>query len=108
MNRQEAIQQQIDDIMDSFDFQLVMEVMKVYKSMERGYPKDWFLDGEPVESIIRADARECMKAAIKDGYAGHSYFEARFTEGKDDDGPWVRMSFNFGEHNYNDGISYEN
>jgi hypothetical protein len=107
MNRQEAIQQQIDDIMDSFDFQSVMEVMKVYKSMERGYPKDWFLDGEPVESIIRADARECMNAAVKHSYAGHSYFEARFTEGEDNDGPWVRISFNFGDRSYNDGVSYE-
>jgi hypothetical protein len=107
MNRQEAIQQQIDDIMDSFDFKAAMKVMEVYKTLERGYPADWFLDGEPFEPAIRADARECMKSAVKEGYAGRSYFEARFTEGEDDDGPWVRICFNFGDRNYNDGTSYE-
>jgi len=108
MNRQEAIQSQIDDIMDTFDFQAVVKVMELYKSMARPYPTDWFMDDEPFEPAIRADARECMKAAVKDGYSGRSYFEARLTEGEDDDGPWVRMSFNFGERTYNDGISYEN
>ena len=107
MNRQEAIQLQIDEIMDSFDFQSAMRVVEVYKSMERGYPKDWFLDDEPFEPAIRGAARDCMKAAVKDGYAGHSYFEARLTEGEDDEGAWVRMSLNFGDHSYNDGISYE-
>ena len=107
MNRQEAIQEQFDDILDSFDFQTVMETLKLYKSLERGYPVDWFIDGEPFEPAIRAAARECMKAAVKEGYAGHSYFEARFTEGEDDDGPWVKMDFNFGDHAHNDGTSYE-
>ena len=107
MNRQEAISCQIDEIMDSFDFQTAMKVLEVYKSMERGYPADWFLDDEPFEPAIRADARECMKEAVKNGYAGRSYFEARFTEGEDDDSPWVRVCFNFGDHSYNDGVSYE-
>lgn len=107
MNRQEAITQQIDEIMDSFDFQCVMKVMEVYKSMDRGYPSDWFMDGEFFEPAMRAAARECMKAAVKEGYAGHSYFEARFTEGEDDEGPWVRISFSFGDRSYNDGVSYE-
>jgi hypothetical protein len=107
MNRQEAIQLQIDEIMDSFNFQSAMRVLEVYKSMERGYPKDWFLDDEPFEPAIRAAARDCMKAAVNYGYAGHSYFESRFEEGEDEDGPWVRISFNFGDHSHNDGVSYE-
>jgi hypothetical protein len=107
MNRQEAIQSQIDDIMDSFDFQCAMKVLEVYKSIERGYPADWFMDGEPFEPAIRAAARDCMKAAVKEGYAGHSYFEARFVEEEDDDGPWVRIDFNFGDHTHNDGTGYE-
>lgn len=107
MNRQEAIQLQIDEIMDTFDFQAAIKVMEVYKSMERGYPSDWFMDEEFCEPAMRATARECMKAAVKEEYAGHSYFEARFTEGEDDDGPWVRMSLNFGDRSYNDGLSYE-
>jgi len=107
MNRQEAIQSQIDDIMDSFDFQCAMKVLEAYKSIERGYPADWFMDGEPFEPAIRASARDCMKAAVKEGYAGHSYFEARFVEKEDDDGPWVRIDFNFGDHTHNDGTGYE-
>ena len=107
MNRQEAIQSQIDDILDTFDFQSAMKVMEVYKTLGRGYPSDWFLDDEPFEPAIRAAARDCMKAAVKDEYAGHSYFEARLTEGEDHDGPWVKISFNFGDRNYNDGVSYE-
>lgn len=107
MNRQEAIQLQIDEIMDSFDFQSAIKTLEVYKSMERGYPKDWFLDDEPFEPAIRAAARDCMKSAVKEGYAGHSYFESRFTEGEDDDGLWVRITLNFGLRSYNDGTSYE-
>jgi hypothetical protein len=107
MNRQEAIQSQIDDILDTFDFQFAMKVIEVYKTLERGYPKDWFDGDEPFEPAMRAAARDCMKEAVKHGYAGHSYFEARFTEGEDDDGPWVRISFNFGDRSYNDGVSYE-
>lgn len=108
MNRQEAIAQQIDEIMDTFDFQAAIKVMEVYKSMERGYPKDWEDNGEFQEYLIRIAARECMKAAIKEGYAGHSYFEARLDEGTEDGDPWVRLSLNFGDRTYNDGVSYEN
>ena len=66
MNRQEAIQQQIDEIMDAFDFQAVLKVLDVYKTMERGYPTDWVLDGEFFEPSVRAAARACMKAAAKE------------------------------------------
>jgi hypothetical protein len=107
MNRQEAIQLQIDSIMDTFDFQMVVKVMEFFKSMDRPYPTDWFVDEEFCEPAIRADARECMKSAVKEGYAGRSYFEARFTEGEDHDGPWVKIEFNFGDRSYNDGASYE-
>jgi hypothetical protein len=107
MNRQEAIQSQIDEIMDSFDFKTAIKVLEVYKSMERGYPEDWFMDGEFFEPAVRAAARDCMKAAVKDEYAGHSYFEARLTEGEDEEGPWVRICLNFGLRSYNDGVSYE-
>jgi hypothetical protein len=107
MNRQEAIQNQFDDILDSFDFQSVMKSLELYKALERGYPADWFLDDKPFEPAIRAAARDCMKAAVKESYAGHSYFESRFTEGEDEEGPWVRICLNFGLRSYNDGVSYE-
>jgi len=107
MNRQEAIQSQIDDIMDIFDFQAVLKVLDGYKSMDRGYPKDWMDNGEFQEYLVRQEARECMKKAAKYGSAGISYFNAVLVEGEDDDGPWVGMDLYFGERTYQEGISYE-
>jgi len=107
MNRQEAIQSQIDDIMDMFDFQSVLKVLDGYKSIGRGYPKAWMDDGEFQEYLIRPDARECMKKAAKEGSAGISYFSAILNEGEDDDGPWVKMDLYFGDRTYQDGVSYE-
>jgi hypothetical protein len=107
MNRQEAIQNQIDDIMDTFDFRGCAAMLEALAGCGRPYPESWRDNGEFHEYLLRAAARDCMKAAVKHGYAGHSYFEARLEEGEDDDGPWVRMHFNFGDRNYNDGVSYE-
>lgn len=112
MNRQEAIQQQIDHIMDMFDFQSCCRILKSLIESGRGYPKDWVdcdvVNGdEPKEYLLRQAARDCMKAAVKEGYAGHSYFSAYFNEGEDDDGPWVKIDLLFGDRSYNDGTSYE-
>lgn len=93
--------------MDAFDFQAVLKVLDVYKTMERGYPKDWVLDGGFFEPSVRAAARDCMKAAAKEGFAGHSYFTAQLNEGVDDDGPWVKMELFFGDRTYHDGVGYE-
>ena len=107
MNRQEAIQSQIDEIMDIFDFQSVLKVLDVYKSMGRGYPEAWMDNGEFQEYLVRQDARGCMKRAVKEGSAGISYFSAVLNEGEDDDGPWVKMNLYFGDRTYQDGVSYE-
>ena len=107
MNRQEAIQSQIDEIMDMFDFQSVLKVLDGYKSMGRGYPEDWMDEGEFREYLVRQDARECMKKAAQEGFAGISYFSAILNEGEDNDGPWVKMDLYFGERTYQDGTSYE-
>ena len=107
MNRQEAIQSQINEIMDMFDFQSVLKVLDGYKSMGRGYPEDWMDEGEFQEYLIRQKARECMKKAAKDGSVGISYFSAVLNEGEDDDGPWVKIDLHFGERTYNDGVNYE-
>lgn len=107
MNRQEAIQEQIDDIMDMFDFRACCQMLEALIKAGRSYPEDW-VDGEDVpEYILRQAARACMKEAVKEGYAGHSYFNAYFNEGEDDNGPWVKIDLYFGERTYNDGTSYE-
>lgn len=107
MNKQEAIQQQIDEIMDIFDFQAAVKTLEAYKSLDRGYPADWFDDGEFKEYMIRQAARECMKQAVDHGFAGHSYFSSYFHEGEDHEGPWVKIDLYFGDRTYNDGTSYE-
>lgn len=107
MNRQEAIQDQIDQILDMFDFQSALKALEVYKSSGCGYSKDWECDGEFQEYLLRKAARDCMKASIKEGYAGHSYFTSYFHEGEDEDGPWVKIDLLFGDRSYNDGTSYE-
>lgn len=107
MNRQEAIQKQIDEIMDTFDFQAVLKVLEAYKAVGRGYPSSWVDYGEFKEYLIRSAARECMKQAAIHGFAGHSYFSSYLHEGKDHEGPWVKIELYFGDRTYNDGISYE-
>lgn len=107
MNREQAIQSQIDNIMDTFDFVAATEVLDVYRSLDRGYPQDWTDNGEFKQYLLRQAARDCMKAAVKEGYAGHSYFSAYFHEGEDHEGPWVKIDLLFGDRTYNDGTSYE-
>ena len=107
MNKQDAIQQQIDEIMDSFDFALCVQSVKLYKDWGRGYPSHWMVDGEFEESLLRRSARDCMRLAAAEGSSGYSYFYSRFHEGTDSDGPWVKIDLFFGNRNYNDGVSYE-
>lgn len=107
MNRQEAIQEQIDTILDNFDFKACEVMLKAMVQCDHSYPENWVEDGEIVESEMRATARRCMKDSVIDGYAGISYFTSYFSEGEDDDGPWVKIDLYFGERTYHDGTSYE-
>ena len=107
MNKQEAINEQIAEIMDLFDFKEVLAVLEVYKSLGRGYPTSWTDGGEFKEYLVRQAARECMKQAAIHGFAGHSYFSSYCNEGEDRDGPWVKLDLFFGDKTYNDGTTYE-
>lgn len=107
MNKQEAIDQQINDIMDTFDFALCVQILGIYKNWNRGYPSHWMDNGEFKEYLIRPAARDCMKTAVKEGFCGISYFSAYFHEGEDNEGPWVKIDLYFGDRTYNDGTSYE-
>jgi len=82
-------------------------MLKALAGCGRSYPASWQDNGEFHEYLLRGAARNCMKAAVKEGYAGHSYFEARLVEGEDNDGLWVKIDFNFGDHTHNDGINYD-
>jgi hypothetical protein len=107
MNKQEAIQQQIDKIMDTFDFALCVQSVNLYKNWGDGYPRHWMEDGEFQEGLLRQTARDCMKTAAIHGYCGHSYFSSFCYEGIDDGGPWIKIELFFGRRTHNDGVNYE-
>ena len=100
MTRQEAMQEQIDEIMDTFDFQKAHKMMLAVGST-------WGDEGTPEEYELRARAREFLKQAAKDGYACTGGFTALLEEGVEDGKPWVRMSLAFGQNTFNDGTFYE-
>jgi hypothetical protein len=105
MTRQEAIQEQIDEIMDTFDFE------DVHTWMEHSNWAWGGLDGDGesrVPSIyeIRTEARNRLKQAAKSGFSCSGGFTATRDEGEDENGPWVKLNLNFGLMTVNDGTSY--
>lgn len=103
MTKQEAIQAQIDEIMDTFDFERVYDWM-VHSNWKWGN-----LDGQArVPSIIeiRQTARERLKEAARKGYSCTGGFTAERHENRDENGPWVKLDLSFGYSTHNDGTSY--
>jgi hypothetical protein len=103
MTRQEAIQEQIDDIMDTFDFDAIHAWM-VHSNWVWGG-----LDGRvrvPDIYEIRTEARNRLKQAAKSGFSCTGGFTATRDEGEDENGPWVTMQLSFGYMTHNDGTSY--
>lgn len=106
MTRDEAVQKQIDEIMDSFEFDRVLKIMKALQWMwgfgeSEHYPDEWEL---------RKSARERLREAAKNhGSSETGGFLARCYYGidKDDSKPFVRLSLNFGLGTCNDGESYD-
>ena len=108
MNRQQATQQQIDEIMDTFDFLACQDVLETYRHYERVFPDSWSSEEENFEeSLLRKAARECLKDAVNNKLAWHSFFTAHCIDGEDANGPWVRLNLYFGDRSHNDGVTYE-
>ena len=104
MTRQEAIQHQIDDIMDTFDFEEVHSWM-VHSNWTWGN-----MDGQsrvPDIYEIRQSARERLKQAAATGYSCTGGFTAELTENEDENGPWLKLDLHFGLRTINDGTSYK-
>lgn len=102
MTKQEAIQEQIDEIMDTFDFERVHNVMKHLNWTWRDALKP------PPTYEIRAHARERLKDAVKHGSSNTGGFVATKEEGVDYGKHWVRMNLLFAvEQTLNDGTSYD-
>jgi hypothetical protein len=100
MTKQEAIQEQIDEIMDSFNFERVQKIMETLNW-------EWHEQGVPDIYSLRTEARKHLKqAAATVGTSGSGGFTAIYMDGKDDK-PWLRLELHFGIDSMNDGTEYE-
>jgi len=97
MTKQEAIQEQIDEIMDSFDFEKAQKIMEAINW-------EWYEEGIPDIYSLRTTARKHLKQAaeVKGGSASGG-LTAQYTEGK----AWVRLELYFGLDSINDVTEYE-
>jgi hypothetical protein len=107
MTYQEAVDEQIDDIMDEFEFD------KVHKVMEFLDWKWWF-DGEtervPEVYELRKKAREYLRYVAKHGgTTGSGGFMAQCRKGHDEtEGrPYVWLNLHWGFESMNDGICHD-
>jgi hypothetical protein len=100
MTRQEAIQEQIDEIMDTFDFEGVHAWMT---HSDRTWAN---MDKVPEIYEIRQAARERLKQAAAFGYSCTGGFTAELTENEDENGPWLKLDLTFGLMSFSDGTSY--
>ena len=104
MTKEEVIQKQIDEIMDTFEFDKVAKFM---------YITDWTWEigvnrHTPDEWELRQSARARLKEAAKSGFSMTGGFTARKNEGEcPEEGKWVRMELQFGYSSLLDGECYE-
>lgn len=91
--RDAIVKQQIDDVMDTFDFKRVHDVMKLlnwkWVSAESGL-------GVPSEYELRKKARMLMeRSANERSGIGTGGFYAEYKEGIEDDKTWLSMNLSF-------------
>jgi hypothetical protein len=101
--RKEILNNQLDEIMDSFDFYKVHEIMSALKwtwvtTEKKGIPDDYEL---------RQEARRLMKQAINGENCATGGFRAWVTDGTDEDGPWTKLDLSFGLDTIHDGETHE-
>lgn len=102
MTRQEVIQEQIDEVMDCFDFCKVAEYMK--QTNWTWATTDNYV---PDEQQLRQSVRNTMKQLAKTGTIGQDCggFYIEFIENKSE--KWLRFDVRFTIETWNiDGISY--
>jgi hypothetical protein len=103
MTKEQAIQEQIDEIMDSFEFEKVQNMMEAL-----GW--GWGEEGEAPDSYeMKRFARERLREAVKCGTSSSGGFTARYKEGFDVEThkPFVILTLYFGLQTLNDGTSYD-
>lgn len=100
MTKQQVLQEQMDEIMDSFEFDKVLSVMQ-HLNWEWESCK-----GVPDEYEIRKAARRVMKYAIDcNGSTGTGGFHATVDDNEEEG--WVRLDLHFGFSTIHDGVEYE-
>ena len=103
MTKKEVLNNQVDEIMDSFDFRRVESVMKHlnWKWNDSKTPPD--------EYEIRKNAREIMKMAIKAGEEmSTGGWQVTIMSGQDHGGKWARIDLAFAiEQTFNEGEVYD-
>ena len=102
MTRQEVLNNQLDEIMDSFDFDQVQKMMSA---------TDWIWarseNGVPDQRELRQEARRLMKQAIAGEDCATGGFRTWVTDGTDKDGPWTKLNLSFGIDTIHDGESHD-
>ena len=104
MNREDAIQEQIDEVMDSFDFESVEKIMQALNwqwATSEGMKKEI-----PDEYEIRRSARKRLQDAVRAGYSSSGGFSARLIEGVEEGKAWLLMDLQFGIHSHQDATDY--
>jgi hypothetical protein len=104
MTREEVIQEQIDEIMDTFEFEKVQQMM-------RAVNWEWFCEETGKRKVpdlyeIKKSARKRMRDAAKHGYSSTGGFSARLIENEDESGPWLLIDLQFGPQSLMDGTTY--
>jgi hypothetical protein len=106
MTYQEAVEEQIDDIMDDFDFD------KVHKIMEFLNWEWWFEENEkrvPEVSELRKKAREYLRYVAKHGgTTGSGGFTAQCKKvySEEENKSFVWLTLYWGLNSMNDGICH--
>jgi hypothetical protein len=105
MTKQEAIQNQIDEVMDTFQFENVHRWME-HSGWSWGQPNSNESSVPDLFEIKRC-ARQRLKTAAKTGYSSTGGFTAERSEGADENGPWIKLTLYFGYQTANDGTTYK-
>jgi hypothetical protein len=115
MTRDKAIQEQIDQCLDWFNFDLCAKISKLLIAEGGGFPQGWLMEDEPCAALMRAEARKLLRRVANEK-GEHccdmaSYLRAEKWEGVDRDSgePFITLQLNFvAEDNMTqDGTSYE-